>query len=447
MLDRENMPHSAEAEKAVLGSCILDAHALNNLALMLNADDFHDDRNRQMWSVITDMYSADKPVDYVTVFEETERRGLLNRLGGISYIDELVADVTMTQNVGYYAEILRDYAFRRKLLEASDEIAKLAVKYESSRQEILSEVENLLFEVSGNKGSDQPVSMKELTPSVFAEVDAAYNGQTQEFSGYSSGFEDINKYLTGFQPGSLNVIAARPSMGKTAFAMNIAQFGGNSESNPYVLVFSLEMPAGQLVKRMFAAESRVNVASMHKGAISPDEYMRVKEAALKLNARNIYISDCSALTAGEMRSVCRRFKIQHPELALIVVDYIQLMRVESRRTDTRQNEVAEISRSLKSLALELNCPIIALSQLSRQAENRTDKKPQLADLRDSGAIEQDADTVMMMYRESYYTENENNDLRDDVAEIRIAKNRNGATGVCKLVFQREYTRFVNYAEG
>ena len=447
MPDRENIPSNTEAERAVLGACLLSSEVLNNLIGTLKPDDFYSNSNVNIWRVMTEMYNAGQLVDYVTLVDELQRREVLDRFGGLTYIDGLVLDVTFTGNAGYYAGILRDYGFRRKLLNASEKIARLAVKYDLQREEILGEVEDLLFEVSGGKDTDKPAGMKELTPSVFAQVEAAYNGETQEFAGYSSGFEDINKYLTGFQPGSLNVIAARPSMGKTAFAMNIAQFGGRQEENPCVLVFSLEMPSSQLVKRMFAAQARVNVSALHKGSISPDEYMRVKEAASELNGRNIYISDRSGLTAGEFRSTCRRFKMQHPDLALIVVDYIQLMSSGSRRSENRQNEVAEISRSMKSLALELNCPVIALSQLSRQTENRTDKKPQLSDLRDSGAIEQDADTVMMMYRESYYAENENNDLCDDVAEIRIAKNRNGATGVCRLVFQREYTRFVNHAEG
>ena len=265
------------------------------------------------------------------------------------------------------------------------------------------------------------------------------------FAGYPTGFADLDSFTGGLQPGSLNIIAARPSMGKTAFAMNIAQFGGG-DSNAPVLVFSVEMPAEQLVQRMLSAESGVDLSRLSRGLIDSTEFEQVRTAADTVAKRNIYINDSTSLSAMEFRGRCRRFKLRYPELALVVVDYLQLMSSGEKRTEGRQQEVSDISRMLKATARELNCPVIALSQLSRQAENRTDKKPQLADLRDSGAIEQDADVVMMMYREDYYTENENNDLTDSVADIRIAKNRNGSTGVFKLTFKREITRFYNHGE-
>ena len=446
MLSHDEMPKNEQAERAVLGACILSADALNRTIGTLKPEDFYDVTNSHLWRIITEMCNEDKTVDLVTLLDELERRGVSNRFGGQPYMAELCDSVMTTGNVGYYADIVRDHAFRRRIIEASDKITRVALKYDNDSKEILGEVERVIFEAAEDKDSSQPSSMRELTPATFQKVEEAYRGGAKPFTGYSTGFDDLNKIISGFQPGSLNIIAARPSMGKTALAMNIAQFGGDVEANPYVLVFSLEMPAQQLVHRMLAASAKVNVSAMHKGSINEYDFMRLKEAAEILAERNIYIHDASDLTSMDFRTTCRRFKMRHPELALIVVDYIQLMHSGSRRQDTRQTEVAEISRSLKAVALELNCPVIALSQLSRETEKRTEKKPQLWDLRDSGAIEQDADTVILLYRESYYGENENTDLQDDTADLRIAKNRNGATGTCKLIFQREYTRFVGFAE-
>ena len=446
MLPDDRMPQNLQAERAVIGACLISREAQNDTIGMLKTEDFYNPNNRGMWKVITEMYNSDMSIDIVTISDELKRQGMFERIGGVAYLNEVMREVTTTALAVHHAEIILDYAFRRRLLEASDKISKLALKYDTDRTNLLGEVERVIFEASDSKDKNQPSSLNELTPPAFQKVDEAYRGEAKAFTGYSSGFEDLNRIISGFQPGSLNIIAARPSMGKTALALNIAQFGGNIEVNPYVLVFSLEMTSEQLVHRMLASSAKVNVSAMTKGKISEYEFMRLKEAADSLTTRNIYIHDTSNLTAMDFHSICRRFKLKHPELALIVVDYIQLMHSGNRRPDTRQTEVAEISRLLKSVALEMNCPVIALSQLSRETERRTEKKPQLWDLRDSGAIEQDADVVMLLYRESYYGENENTDVADDVTELRIAKNRNGATGICKLIFQREYTRFVGYAE-
>ena len=267
----------------------------------------------------------------------------------------------------------------------------------------------------------------------------------KRLTGYPTGFTDLDEYTGGLQPGSLNIIAARPSMGKTALAMNIAQFGGG-EANAPVLIFSLEMPKEQIVQRMISAESGVDLSRLLRGLIDTGEFEKVLEASNLLAQRNVYINDSTALSAMEFMGRCRRFKNRHQDLALIVVDYMQLMSSGEKRTEGRQQEVSDISRMLKATAREMNCPVVALSQLSREAEKRTDKQPQPSDLRDSGAIEQDADTVMLMFREDYYSKNETNDLTDSAAEIRVAKNRNGSTGVLKLTFKREITRFYNFGE-
>ena len=313
----------------------------------------------------------------------------------------------------------------------------------------MSEAEKIILEASSEKDTSGPVSLGASMPSVMARIDELRTG-TRKNTGFMRNFPDLDRILAGFQPGTLNIIAARPSMGKTALALNIAQFGSTSEANSHVLFFSLEMSSEQLIHRMLSAQTlelgeEVEISAIATGELTEHDAKVLTQASEELGRRNVHIYYSSELTALDFRTKCRRFKTRHPELSLIVVDYLQLMN-GGRKNDTRQYEVAEISRMMKSVAVELNCPVIALSQLSRQTENRVDKKPQLSDLRDSGAIEQDADTVILLYREDYYTESEGSGLMDSQADIRVAKNRNGMTGTCKLVFRREYTRFEDYAE-
>ena len=353
------------------------------------------------------------------------------------------------QSSGYYAEIVRGTALRRRVIEAGQKISALATKPDIEAGEIVSEAEKIILEASTEKENAGPVSLQTAAQSTLARINELKTGARKN-TGFMTRFADLDKILSGFQPGTLNIIAARPSMGKTALALNIAQFGKNAEANSPVLFFSLEMSVEQLTHRMFAAQTvdinneGVRVSAIASGTLSDADFDLVERAAKILDQRNISIQYSSELSAMDFRTKCRRFKTRHPDLALIVVDYLQLMNAGRKGSENRQYEVAEISRVMKSVAVELSCPVIALSQLSRQTESRTDKKPQLSDLRDSGAIEQDADTVIMLFREDYYSDNENNDLKNSVADLRIAKNRNGTTGLVKLTFQREYTRFMNY---
>ena len=444
-MTRPNLPGSPEAERAVLGSCILSQDALVTAVELLKSEDFLDDRNRQLFTVLTNMYSANKPVDYVTVPAELDALKIFQRLGGQSYIDWLVEDVASVLNVAFHARIVRERSVRRKIIQAGEQITKLAYTYDKDIPAILEEAEKMLFEAGQNKTTGEFRHVREIISPVFVNVEERMRSNGTHFAGYPTGFADLDSFTGGLQPGSLNIIAARPSMGKTAFALNIAQYGGG-DSNAPVLIFSVEMPSEQLVQRMLSAESGIDLSRLSRGLIDSTEFEFVRRAADTVAQRNIYINDSTSLSAMEFRGRCRRFMNRHPDLALVIVDYLQLMSSGEKRTEGRQQEVSDISRMLKATARELSCPVIALSQLSRNAENRTDKKPQLADLRDSGAIEQDADVVMMMYREDYYSENENNDLKDSEADIRIAKNRNGSTGVFKLTFKREITRFYNHGE-
>ena len=438
-------PHSLEAERAVLGACLVSKEALGIAIEILKPSDFFDKSHRAAFEVLLSMYTSDKPADYVTFPDELQARGLFDRLGGNMFVNGLVNDVTTTDNTAYHAEIVRDRAIRRRLVTAGETISQLASSYDKSLADILEAAEKLIFEAAQNKSSSDFRHVSELLGPVFVDIESRYKQTDTHVAGYPTGFADLDSYTGGLQPGSLNIIAARPSMGKTALALNIAQFGGG-EANAPVLVFSLEMPAEHLVQRMLAAESGVDLSKLSRGLFDTTGFDDIRSACDTLGKRNIFINDTTNLSAAEFRARCRQFKTRYANLALVIVDYLQLMTSGERRTDGRQQEVSDISRLLKVTARELNCPVIALSQLSRAAEQRTDKKPQLADLRDSGAIEQDADLVMMLFREDYYTENENNELKDSQADVRIAKNRNGSTGTIHLTFKREITRFFNFGE-
>lgn len=439
------LPHNSEAERAVLGACILSPDALGIAVELLKPEDFFDSNNRTLYKVLVQLSTADKPADIITISDMLKAEGMFDRLGGQPFLAELINEVTTTANIIYHAEIVREYSIRRKLFNAGNQIIALSLNFGLSIRQIIDEAEKLIFEASQNRSTSDFQHVRELIGPVISKIEEKFTENNSELSGYPTSFADLDSYTGGLQPGSLNIIAARPSMGKTALALNIAQFGGG-EANKPVLIFSLEMPYDQLIKRMLAAESGINLYEINAGTFDTAAFDVIKEACDVLARRNIFINDSSDITIMDFRTKCRRFKTRYSSIGLIIVDYLQLM-TTGNRTEGRQQEVSDISRMLKVTARELECPIIALSQLSRAAEQRTEKKPQLSDLRDSGAIEQDADVVMLMFREDYYSENENNDLQDSKADIRIAKNRNGSTGTFHLTFKREITRFLNFGEG
>ena len=447
MLDN-TLPQNVQAERVVLGSCLLSTDALGTVLEILKPEDFYDPTNKAVYEVCLSMYLAGKPVDFASMQTELTRKGLFERVGGQPFLAALIANVYTTANVGYYAEIVRGTALRRRVIDAGQRIVALGADNNVEDSEIVSEAEKIIFDASAERESSGPGSLKNSTPPVVTKIEELKSG-TRKNTGFLSNFMDLDKILAGFQPGTLNIIAARPSMGKTALALNIAQFGGDIGANNHVLFFSLEMSQEQLIHRMIAAQTLemgtgVKVSAMISGEMSDYDFYVIQRASERLQERNICIYDTPELTSLDFRTKCRRFKMRHPDLALIVVDYLQLMSSGRKNSENRQSEVAGFSHVLKSVARELQCPVIALSQLSRATEQRTEKKPQLSDLRDSGAIEQDADTVILLYREDYYSDSENNPLRDSRADLRIAKNRNGTSGVCSLLFRREFTRFVNH---
>ena len=443
--DYSTLPNSPDAERSVLGSCIISSEALGTAIEILKPDDFYNISYKTVFEILTSMYLADRKVDFLTLSEELKARNLLETLGGQMFISGLMSSVTTTANIITHAEIVRDYAVRRRLIDVGNRIISLSNRTDNTTKSIIEEAQKLIFEAAQNRSSNDFRHVREIIGPVFVGVEERFKENDNKVAGYPTSFPDLDSYTGGLQPGSLTIIAARPSMGKTAFAVNIAQFGGG-ESNRPVLLFSLEMPAEQLVLRMLSAESGVNLSLLNSGTFDTGAFNYVREACDVVAKRNIFINDDSGLTAMDFRTRCRRFKTRHPDLALVIVDYLQLMSAGDGRPEGRQQEVSDISRMLKISARELECPVIALSQLSRAVESRNEKKPQLSDLRDSGAIEQDADLVLLMYRGDYYGENEDNDLQDSEAEIRVAKNRNGRTGVFKLIFKREFTRFLSHGE-
>lgn len=438
--------YSKKAEQAVLGACMLSNDALLTVSGILRAEDFYDVFNALTYRTMLDLLSAGKPVDLITFQEEAENRGIFEKLGGQPFLAELMSDLSPLANVEFHANIVKQYSLRRNLILTSDNLSRLAADSSRDLTEIFNDIEKSISDIRLDDKKSAPLPVKNAIENAFSKIQDTYQNGISNKSYFSTGLIDLDGIITGFQPGSLNIIAARPSMGKSALALNIAQFGG--DMNAPVLIFSLEMTAEQLAFRMLAAqgalENGADLTQLQTGTMAEGQLMSLQDSVNYLAERQIFICEKALLTAADFRAECKRFKQAHEDLALIVVDYLQLMTSGKTAKENRQYETAEISRALKAVAVELNCPVIALSQLSRETEKRAEKKPQLSDLRDSGAIEQDADTVIMLYREDYYT-TETTEL-DSLAEIKVAKNRNGMTGNCKLIFRREYSRFLNYGE-
>ena len=447
MTEYSNLPNNTQAERAVLGACLLSSDCLGKVMEILKPEDFYNTENRITYEILLAMFNSDIKIDLVTFLEEAQRRGQHDRLGGQPFVAELMEDISVMGNVTYHADIVKNHSVRRNFIEAGNKISGLAMSNDVSVPKLIETAEKMILDTSLEKEKGSPVRLSEMTADCVDEMEKITNGEIKK-TGFKTNFKDLDNIVT-LQPGSLNIIAARPSMGKTALALNIAQFGGDTAKNAPVLIFSLEMSREQLLQRMFAAESGVSLTNIIRGDLNPYEMDSVKEAKKTLDERNIFINDVPELSTVDFRAKCRRFKAQHPDLALIAVDYIQLMNSGNKNQDNRAYEVAEISRVIKAVAVELNCPIIALSQLSRETERRNEKLPRLSDLRDSGAIEQDADTVILLYREDYYKEAEERQINTTQwsrADLRIAKNRNGRTGACSLIFEREYTKFTGYKE-
>ncbi len=441
-------PHSVEAEQSVLGGLLLDNSAWDRAGDLLSDSDFYRFEHRHIFAAIGGLINATKPADVITVFEQLQGLGKAEECGGLVYLNALAQSVPSAANMRRYAEIVRERAVLRKLVAVSDEIATTAFNPQGRQvSEILDEAEGKIFRIGeeGSRSRQGFQGMDALVVQLIDRVNELHENGAEEVTGVRTGFYDMDRMTAGLQPGDLIVLAARPSMGKTAFALNIAEHVAVQEGLP-VVVFSMEMGASQLALRMVGSLGRIDQSNLRTGKLRDDEWGRLSEAVEKLGKVSLFIDESAALSPSELRARARRQARQCGQLGLIVIDYLQLMSGSGGNSDeNRATVIGEISRGLKSLAKELKCPVIALSQLNRSVETRTDKRPMMSDLRESGAIEQDADVIMFIYRDEYYTKEQCKE--PGVAEIIIGKQRNGPTGTVKLTFLKPLTKFDNLAPG
>ena len=432
------LPHSIDAEKAVIGSMIMDADAVVAASEMITGDDFYQRQYGILFDAMVELYNEGKPVDVPTLQERLKMKDVPEEFSSIEFISELVSSVPTSANVRHYAQTVSDDATLRRLIRVNEEIANTCYQHRESLDEIMNTTEKRIFDVLQKKSTDEYVPIKDVVLSVIDKIEAAARHKGT-VTGLATGFYDLDYKTSGLQPSDLILVAARPSMGKTAFVLNIAQHVAFKQ-NRTVAIFSLEMSKEQLVNRLFSLESYVDAQLLRTGNLKDSDWEKLIEGAGTIGRSNLIIDDTPGISISEMRSKCRKYKMEH-NLELIIIDYLQLMSGSvGGRNESRQQEISDISRSLKALARELSVPVIALSQLSRAVEQRPDHSPMLTDLRESGAIEQDADVVMFIYRDDYY----NKDTEHvNEAEIIIAKQRNGPIGTVTLTWLPQYTKFAN----
>ena len=430
-------PQSVEAEQSVLGAIMLDREALYDVLESLKVEDFYREAHRMIYRVILDLNEKGEAIDLLTVTEELRRRGELEAVGGVAYLTTLTGEVPSVANAGYYARLVAEKAALRSLARAAAAITDLAFNESGSVDQILDEAERLIFEVAGGRRQSGFVSIKDILLQTFEHLERL-SSHKGEVTGVPT-FHDLDHLLSGLQPSDLIICAARPGMGKTSFCLNIAQQVAVKEKLP-VAIFSLEMSREQLVQRMLAAEAMVEQQRLRTGFLTEDDWARLVNAAGILGEAPIYIDDTPAISAMEVRAKARRLQAESG-LGLVVVDYLQLMQAH-RRVDSRQQEIALISRAMKALARELNVPVMVLSQLNRGVEQRQDKRPVMADLLESGAIEADADVIIFLYRPQYYDPDTD---KKGIAEVIVAKHRNGPVGTVEMAFLPEFTKFVDLA--
>ena len=439
-------PHSIEGESSVLGGLLLDNDAWDRVGDILTDSDFYRYEHRLIYACVGALINASKPADVITVFEHLQSQGKSEEVGGLAYLNSLAQYVPSASNIRRYAEIVRDRAILRKLVSASDEIATNAFNPKGRPvADIVDESEQKIFNIGeqGKRNKEGFQAMESLVVKLLDRVQEMADNPN-DVTGVPTGFYDLDRMTAGLQAGDLVVLAARPSMGKTALAINIAEHVALNEGLP-VAVFSMEMGAAQLAVRIVGSIGRIDQGHLRTGKLTDEEWPRLSEAIEKLRTISLHIDESAGLNSSELRANARRLSRQCGQLGLIVVDYLQLMSGSSSDGENRATELGEISRGLKMLARELKCPVIALSQLNRSVEQRPDKRPMMSDLRESGAIEQDADIIMFIYRDEYYTKEACKE--PGVAEVIIAKQRNGPTGTVKLAFLRNITKFESLASG
>lgn len=430
------MPNSLEAEQSVIGSMIMDKDAIVTVMEMLSQEDFYHQQYGLLFQAMVELYNAGQPVDLVTLQNKLRSMNVPSEVSSLEFIRDLLTAIPTSANVKYYAQIVKDKAVLRRLIKITEEIENQCYADTGELEDILADTERNVFGLLQNRSGGDYVPIKEIVLNALEKIELASKTQGN-VTGIPTGFVDLDYKMSGLQPSDFILVAARPSMGKTAFVLNIAQYVAFHEDMA-TAVFSLEMSKEQLVNRLFSLESRVDAQVLRSGNLADTDWEKLIEGAGVIGKSHLIIDDTPGISISELRSKCRKFKLEH-DLKLIIIDYLQLMSGNGR-SESRQQEISEISRSLKGLARELNVPVIALSQLSRAVEQRPDHRPMLSDLRESGAIEQDADVVMFIYRDDYY--NKDTDLKN-IAEIIIAKQRNGPIGTINLVWLPQYTKFAN----
>ncbi|MCD7739791.1 MAG: replicative DNA helicase [Candidatus Gastranaerophilales bacterium] len=431
------LPQSVEAEEAVLGAILVNPISLGRIIEFLKPESFYKPSHKLIYETMLELFKKNEPIDIVTVSEYLRNEEKLENVGGRAYINDLALNVVTTANIEFYARIIQEKEIKRALINAGSEIVSMSYENEAT-DIVLDNAQKLIFNIASQKDTSDLIPIQELVVASYEQIEERYNNKS-DLIGVTTGFYDLNALTSGLQKSDLIILAARPSMGKTALALNIAQNLAMQEKKG-VALFSLEMSKQQLVKRMLCSEAEVDTQRITSGNMQPKDWEKLVDAMTRLSDARIYIDDTSSITVTDIKAKCRRLMLEEKDLGLIVIDYLQLMEGGGNPND-RNQQISQISRSLKGLARELDVPIIALSQLSRGVESRTDKRPMLSDLRDSGAIEQDADIVMFIYRDEYY--NKDNNENKGKAEVIIAKHRNGPVGTVELLFQSNITKFKN----
>lgn len=437
MLLKRVLPHSIEAEQSVIGSMIMDREAITVASEIIAGEDFYSKQYGVVFDTMVELNDEGKPVDLVTLQDRLKEKDVPPEVSSLEFIRDLITAVPTSANIKYYAGIVAEKATLRRMIRLNEEIANTCYTGKENLEVILEDTEKRVFELVQRRNTGEFVPIRQVVMNAMDKIERAAKNKGN-VTGVATGFIDLDYRTAGMQPSDLVLVAARPSMGKTAFVLNIAQHVA-FKLNQTVAIFSLEMSKEQLVNRLFSLESRVDSQHLRTGNLSDAEWEKLIESAGVIGKSSLIIDDTPGISISELRSKCRKYKLEH-NLQMIIIDYLQLMSGSGRGSDSRQQEISDISRSLKALARELNVPVIALSQLSRAVEQRPDHRPMLSDLRESGAIEQDADVVMFIYRDDYYNKDTE---KKGIAEIIIAKQRNGPIGTVELVWLPDYTKFAN----
>lgn len=433
-------PHSLEAEQTVLGALMIDSTAIEKTLNIITAEDFYYEANSEIYDAIKTVYQFDIPVDIITVSDELKKRGKIDYVGGLEYLAGLTENIVTTKNISAYLNIIKEKSVLRKLINVANELIEKGYKESDEVQNLIDLAESRIFALAQNRGSNDFSMVRDVLLTVFNQLEerAKIKGS---ITGINTGYKDLNRMTAGLQRSDLILLAARPAMGKTSLALNIAMNAAKSGSS--VALFSLEMSKEQYVQRLISLESLVESTKLRTGALEDDDWLSLANVMNSISESDMFIDDTASISLFDLMSKCRRLKIDKG-LDLVIIDYLQLMSYGGR-SESRQQEISSISRGLKQLARELNCPVVALSQLSRAVEQRPDHRPILSDLRESGAIEQDADVVMMLYRDEYYHKEESD--KKGIAEVIIAKHRNGPIGTVELVFIDRFTKFSDKPDG